>query len=1548
MLALSRPTPPPPVLFAISPKRTRSEDKSCNKRNCTTSKSCRHSVQERNAHGHEEKFVFQHVRKFNRKLIKKCSASKKRHIIIFVTTATRRDVKKCKIFIVFHSRFICRNNKIVAYATTPICGRSDRTHITSRIFDEKVALPAMWLTDVRWWQWLWWINDYYRLYINELPHLNVVSRFQVPISYVKKSKKSLRREFMLLLKRDKIISDHYFLPSLHHFFVVIQTIHCVIVIIIVDLMRCFIINFIGNIFLYCCHEQVHEKNDRSEQQLSILPFTRNFIDFVWKKQHTNTRRKGEKSIFTEYEPRTNKDKNNNKFIINNSKNNSKRTRSCCDRVTCNERTKWNMKDIFLPSHASVQGIELLIKFLLFLSISSYTCIINVTNSFVSSLSSQTQQQHPSLVVPPNDDQQKCRKMQDISYSSSSRTRTKSTKNFCTTFLLLFTCIPMIAGSSIHANVKYSTNIIKTKYGPLRGILVRTNPPVEAFLGVPYATPPVGSLRYMPPVTPSTWKNTRLTDRFAPVCPQLPPVPASGPEALLEVPRERLAQLRRLLPLLANQSEDCLYLNLYVPRQGDSAEPMDQPLATIVYIHGESYEWNSGNPYDGSVLALHGGVIVVTINFRLGVLGFLKTGAKGSAQGNFGLMDLVAGLHWLHENLPAFHGDPNRVTLMGHGTGAALANMLVVSPVAGDLVHRAILLSGSALSPWAIQRDPLYVKRKVAEHTGCHGELLEEDLAPCLRGKSVKELLGVRLDTPRFLPGFAPFVDGTVIVNPATTPIDPLTLPPGSAIASTQGLELADFPTRELIFGLTSLESYLDLSAQDLEFGFNETRRDRILRTYVRNVYHYHLNEIFSALKNEYTDWERPPRNPLSARDATLEFLSDGHTAAPLVRLGYMHSLRGGRTYFLHFRHQSGERDFPQRGGSVRGEDVPFCLGLPLSPLFPYNYTQQDVQTSRVFILYISQFAQTGNPNGLISSSNIDISHANNNNKHTNVIEQEHLLANLHSSVLHHYDENVHLAAIGRGSSNVAVNNNAGIGERQIMSSSSTSQPSNSKNKRRRETEKNNRPLVSEQSISANGITLSASINNHNNNVYHKLRRKRAPNTSPNNNNVENEIEEEADEELEPEDEDYEEEEDHDDEERSKTDRLDDISKLHIPFWDTYDSINQIYLEMGARAEARNHYRGHKLSMWLSLIPQLHSPGDTAEMNMRHHHFLEDSAQYYDGIVRQQSFTRPPVVKSPVPKITSTRAPIISSTMMTMTEVTPITAIPTATTECPPNTTIVPTIAATRPQHNNNGGSNNSNDNSLLKRLASTHLQSYATALTITIAVGCFLLLLNVFIFAAIYYQREKRANYTKRKEELTETDLINSSSSPSIERYQHKLITGQIGGGGGGSSCSRKSSMQSLAGANGFGEYEMHLKEKLCTVELPMQEFRCPSTSNSSGTQSIIQAHCATPQHQHNIIQHTNDSLVVYPPTYTSHPPSDNSDSIRNVLVEHCHQATQATNTDNNLIMSESDRDLSPGIPEPPPPPKGMPFQAGILRNQGGPSTPSTSKKRVQIQEISV
>lgn len=213
-----------------------------------------------------------------------------------------------------------------------------------------------------------------------------------------------------------------------------------------------------------------------------------------------------------------------------------------------------------------------------------------------------------------------------------------------------------------------------------------------------------------------------------------------------------------------------------------------------------------------------------------------------------------------------------------------------------------------MSPWALQREPLAVKRRVAEQTGCHGDLVEDDLAPCLRTKSLAELLHVSVDPPRFLPGFAPFVDGAVLVG---GPGPSAALSDMSADKRGHGFELADFPDRELLFGLTTTESYLDLSAQDLEFGFNETRRDRILRTFVRNAYFFHLNEIFSTLKNEYTDWERPMQNPLNVRDATLEVLSDGHTVAPLIRVGYLHTVRGGKTYFTHFSHQSSERDFPQ-------------------------------------------------------------------------------------------------------------------------------------------------------------------------------------------------------------------------------------------------------------------------------------------------------------------------------------------------------------------------------------------------------------------------------------------------------------------------------------------------------------------------------------------------------------------------------------------------------------------------------------------------------------
>lgn len=353
--------------------------------------------------------------------------------------------------------------------------------------------------DVRWWEWLWWIHDF------QIQIKTEFVRFQVPISYV--TKKIWKINYLLLLAclsvlkikiDDKIIINdryyYYFLPLLLVLIIIIvqTTSHCVIVavFIIIDMMRCFIINFIENLFLYCYYyernaiirKHLISDNSRSEQQLNILPFIRNFV----RKQDTNDAKEREKTIIIECDrcdvekfTRTTDKKNYDKFMIENknTKNNKKimQKTCCCDQNTCNEQTKWNMKEIFLSLG---QGIELLLKILLF---SSSVC---KTNDDILSWKTTT-------TTEDNETKSENGKQEPV---LSSRRKSTTNQNVYITFLLLFTCIPLIAGSSIHANVKYSTNIIKTKYGPLRGILVRTNPPVEAFLGVPYATPPVGSLR----------------------------------------------------------------------------------------------------------------------------------------------------------------------------------------------------------------------------------------------------------------------------------------------------------------------------------------------------------------------------------------------------------------------------------------------------------------------------------------------------------------------------------------------------------------------------------------------------------------------------------------------------------------------------------------------------------------------------------------------------------------------------------------------------------------------------------------------------------------------------------------------------------------------------------------------------------------------------------------------------------------------------------------------------------------------------------------------
>ncbi|XP_023210237.1 neuroligin-3-like [Centruroides sculpturatus] len=369
---------------------------------------------------------------------------------------------------------------------------------------------------------------------------------------------------------------------------------------------------------------------------------------------------------------------------------------------------------------------------------------------------------------------------------------------------------------------------------------------------------------------------------------------------------------------------------------------------MMYIHGESYEWNSGNPYDGSVLASFGNVVVITINYRLGVLGFLPA-MEGSARGNYGLMDQVAALHWIQENVAEFGGDPRNVTLFGHGQGAACVNLLMLSPMAKGLFQRAIIQSGSALSPWAIAREALTYTRHLARVLGC--PIQESNaLVDCMRERPVADIMRVQLLVPAHLTAFGPTIDGVMVPDEPTALMEEYT-------------EL--YGQYDLLFGVSRVESFFQFSAQEEKHGIENDRRDRLLRTLVRNLFTYHLQEIFLTIVNEYTDWTRPVQHPINVLDGTSDALGDALVVAPLIRAGNYHSLVKTNSFYYVFGYQTEDSHYSQRVGCVHNEDLPYIFGAPLIGQlghFYSNYTRAEILLAEAVVLYWTNFARNGDPN----------------------------------------------------------------------------------------------------------------------------------------------------------------------------------------------------------------------------------------------------------------------------------------------------------------------------------------------------------------------------------------------------------------------------------------------------------------------------------------------------------------------------------------------------------------------------------------------------------
>ena len=220
--------------------------------------------------------------------------------------------------------------------------------------------------------------------------------------------------------------------------------------------------------------------------------------------------------------------------------------------------------------------------------------------------------------------------------------------------------------------------VQTRQGALRG---QVEDGIHVFRGVPYAQPPVGELRWRRPQPVEPWDGVREALEFGPISVQ-PPRPAAGPFAgIMGHSQEAM-------------SEDCLYLNVWTPGLDDGQRPV------MVWIHGGGLFSGSGSSpaYNGAPLSSRGDVVIVTINYRLGALGYLPDpvlAVGDEAEGNFGFHDMVAALQWVQDEIAAFGGDPSNVTIFGESAGGIAVGILLASPLAEGLFHHAIIQSGAA-------------------------------------------------------------------------------------------------------------------------------------------------------------------------------------------------------------------------------------------------------------------------------------------------------------------------------------------------------------------------------------------------------------------------------------------------------------------------------------------------------------------------------------------------------------------------------------------------------------------------------------------------------------------------------------------------------------------------------------------------------------------------------------------------------------------------------------------------------------------------------------
>ena len=476
-----------------------------------------------------------------------------------------------------------------------------------------------------------------------------------------------------------------------------------------------------------------------------------------------------------------------------------------------------------------------------------------------------------------------------------------------------TVLAVGTGGAFASPASDGTNpIVRTDDGFVRGMAAGT---VDEFLGLPYAAPPTGNLRWRPPAPPAAWDGVRDATQFGPSCPQV-----LDPKLNPELPPGAI-------------SEDCLYLNVYAPPPSMNDQG-GRPV--LVWIHGGGLVQDGARNYDGTKLAADG-TVVVTINYRLGALGFLAHPAlasrPGGPAGNYGLMDQQAALRWVQRNIGRFGGDPGNVTIAGQSAGGLSVLAQMVSPGARGLFQRAIVQSGA----FALNQRPLATAEAAGEAfataVGC-----PDQSAACLRNAPVSDLVN---DFGVEIPGV---VDGSVLTQPI-----------GTALATGQ------FARVPIINGITHDEELLFVAALKLTVSQGT---DIPLAGSPVSPANYQADIAQALGVSDTRAAAIAAEYPLSAYpNAVVAFtflVSDASFACPALQVDRQTAARGVPTYAYQFNDDNAPVNILgfSLGLATLGAELPYLFDQPNTPV-TLDPDQQALAAS--MRTDWASFAASGNP-----------------------------------------------------------------------------------------------------------------------------------------------------------------------------------------------------------------------------------------------------------------------------------------------------------------------------------------------------------------------------------------------------------------------------------------------------------------------------------------------------------------------------------------------------------------------------------------------------------